>query len=262
MPVSPAVAGMRQMTLPASSPGRGGASSCGSSPRSRRYAMQRSVTARSCREGLAIAASSRNRPRAPSASTAALMPCARAPRCTPIAAPTKSRKSGCGRVGRDLNSGWNCEATNHGWSSSSIDLDQVLGGEHARDAQPGGLEPRAQVVVDLVAVAVALVDERLAVGVVRVRAAAQLDGLGAQAHRPAHVLDVLLLRAAARRRDRACRDRTRSSWRRPCRRRCGRTRRRRTACRGRCRGTACPTRGRSARPRPCPRSRAARSRRG
>jgi len=35
-PVSPDVAGMRQMTLPASSPCRGGASSCGSSPRSRR----------------------------------------------------------------------------------------------------------------------------------------------------------------------------------------------------------------------------------
>ena len=73
------------------------------------------------------------------------------------------------------------------------DLDQVLGGEHARDAQAGGLEPRAQVVVDLVAVAVALVDERLAVGLVCARAAAQLDRLGAQAHRAAHVLDVLLL---------------------------------------------------------------------
>ena len=30
------------------------------------------------------------------------------------AAPTKSRKSGAGRVGRDLNSGWNWEATNQG----------------------------------------------------------------------------------------------------------------------------------------------------
>ena len=32
---------------------------------------------------------------------------------------TNSRKSGAGRVGRDLNSGWNCDATNHGWSGSS-----------------------------------------------------------------------------------------------------------------------------------------------
>ena len=30
------------------------------------------------------------------------------------AAPTKPRKSGAGRVGRDLNSGWNWLATNHG----------------------------------------------------------------------------------------------------------------------------------------------------
>src|ERR671934_138051 len=36
------------------------------------------------------------------------------------AAPTKSRKSGPGRVGRDLNSGWNWLATNQGWSASSM----------------------------------------------------------------------------------------------------------------------------------------------
>src|SRR5205807_8110454 len=35
------------------------------------------------------------------------------------AAPTNSRKSGAGRVGRDLNSGWNWLATNQGWSGSS-----------------------------------------------------------------------------------------------------------------------------------------------
>jgi len=35
------------------------------------------------------------------------------------AAPTKPRKSGAGRVGRDLNSGWNWLATNHGCSGSS-----------------------------------------------------------------------------------------------------------------------------------------------
>jgi hypothetical protein len=31
----------------------------------------------------------------------------------------KSRNSGCGRVGLETNSGWNCDATNHGWSLSS-----------------------------------------------------------------------------------------------------------------------------------------------
>jgi hypothetical protein len=32
----------------------------------------------------------------------------------------KSRNSGCGRVGLETNSGWNCDATNHGWSVSSM----------------------------------------------------------------------------------------------------------------------------------------------
>ena len=44
------------------------------------------------------------------------LPLARRARARPA---TNSRKSGAGRVGRDLNSGWNCEATNHGWSGSS-----------------------------------------------------------------------------------------------------------------------------------------------
>ena len=35
-------------------------------------------------------------------------------------APTNSRNSGAGRSGRDLNSGWNCEATKNGWSASSM----------------------------------------------------------------------------------------------------------------------------------------------
>src|SRR6266511_3395196 len=41
-------------------------------------------------------------------------------RARPSAAPTNSRKSGAGRVGRDLNSGWNWLATNQGWSGSSM----------------------------------------------------------------------------------------------------------------------------------------------
>ena len=44
---------------------------------------------------------------------------ARAARARSSAAPTKPWKSGAGRVGRDLNSGWNWLATNHGWSGSS-----------------------------------------------------------------------------------------------------------------------------------------------
>ena len=120
VPASPAVAGMRQMTLPASSPGSGGASSCGSSPRSRRYARQRSATARSLPRG------ARDRRQLEEQAEGAVGLDRRRhavrsrPACTRCAAPTKSRKSGCGRVGRDLNSGWNCDAQNHGWSGSSI----------------------------------------------------------------------------------------------------------------------------------------------
>ena len=53
-----------------------------------------------------------------------------------MAAPMKSRNSGCGLVGRLLNSGWNWQATNQGWSGSSIDLHQPLVGRGAADDQP------------------------------------------------------------------------------------------------------------------------------
>src|SRR5207247_2671161 len=52
---------------------------------------------------------------------------ARAPVSTPastpmrcsFAAPMTSRKSGCGRSGRERNSGWNCEPSMKGWSTIS-----------------------------------------------------------------------------------------------------------------------------------------------
>ena len=51
----------------------------------------------------------------------------------------------------------------------------------------------AELVVDLVAVAVALVDRRLAVDLARARPLAELDRLRAEPHRAAEVLDLLLL---------------------------------------------------------------------
>src|SRR5699024_2115682 len=36
-----------------------------------------------------------------------------------MAAPIRPMNKGCGRLGRDLNSGWNCTPTNHGWPFSS-----------------------------------------------------------------------------------------------------------------------------------------------
>ena len=149
--------------------------------------------------------------------------------------------------GRDLNSGWYCEATKNGWSGQLDHLDQAVVRRGAAAHQAGVLEPAPQQVVDLVAVAVALVDHGLVVGRAGARAGVELHRVGAQAHRAAHVVDLLLLRQQVDHRDTASRGRTRPSWRRPCRPRGGRSRRPRAACRGRCRGTGSRARARRAR---------------
>ncbi len=59
--------------------------------------------------------------------------------------PTKSRKSGCGRVGRRLELGVELRGHEERVVRQLEHLDEVLGREHARDAQAGGLELRAQV---------------------------------------------------------------------------------------------------------------------
>ena len=79
------------------------------------------------------------------------------------AAATNSRNSGAGRSGRDLNSGWNCEATKNGWSWISMISTRRSSGDVPEIDEPGALQPLAQEVVDLVAVAVALVDHGLVV---------------------------------------------------------------------------------------------------
>src|SRR4051794_4314450 len=74
------------------------------------------------------------------------------------------------------------------------DLDQPLVGRRARSDQARGLQPRTQADVDLVAVAVALVDDALVViERTRARARVELDGVGPEPHRPAEVGDLLLL---------------------------------------------------------------------
>jgi hypothetical protein len=62
------------------------------------------------------------------------------------------------------------------------------------DDQSGVDETRAKMVVDLVAVAVALVDDGIAVRRTRARALGEVDGLRPEPHRPAEILDLLLLR--------------------------------------------------------------------
>ena len=197
----------------------------------------------------------RARPRAP-----LRRPCRARGRAS-SAAPTKSRNSGCGRSGRDLNSGWYCDATKNGWSGSSITSTRRSSGEVPLNTSPAVLEPLAQVVVHLVAVAVALVDDGLAVDLAGARVVVQLHGVRAEPHRAAHVAHLLLLRQEVDHRERRLRVELGRVGARPCRPRGGRTRRPRSACRGRCRGTAPRSRARSGRPGSCPRSRARRSRR-
>src|SRR5205807_5949088 len=52
------------------------------------------------------------------------------------AAFTNSRKSGCGRSGRDLNSGWNCAATKNGWSGSSMSSTSRSSGDVPEQTRP------------------------------------------------------------------------------------------------------------------------------
>src|SRR5918998_4471124 len=73
-------------------------------------------------------------------------------------------------------------------------LDEALVGRRAAHDQPGGLQTLAQEEVDLVAMAVALVDDGLAVELTRAGAGVDLHRVGAEAHRPAEVGDLLLLR--------------------------------------------------------------------
>ena len=149
------------------------------SPRS--SASTRSAHSRSCPNGLGMRHSSANSSREPgllglgrAASRAVCRPaCARdllraAARARGRARrATNSRNSGAGRSGRDLNSGWYCEATKNGWSWISMISTSRSSGDVPEITRPGGLEPLAQEVVDLVAVAVALVDDGLAVELAR-----------------------------------------------------------------------------------------------
>src|SRR5437867_2614436 len=77
------------------------------------------------------------------------------------------------------------------------DLDQLFLGPDAGDAQAVLLEPREVVVVHLVAMAVALLDDSLAVEARGEAPLAEDDGIVAQPHRAALVGDAPLVRAAA-----------------------------------------------------------------
>ena len=92
-----------------------------------------------------------------------------------------------------MNSGWNWLATNHGWSDSSTISTSRPSWNVPETTRPASTSCGPILVVHLVAVPVTLVDDRLAVGLVRARAFGELDRLRAEAHRAAEVLDLLLL---------------------------------------------------------------------
>ena len=156
------------------------------------------------------------------------------------AAPTKSRKSGAGRTGRDLNSGWNWLATNHGWSgSSTISLEPSSYSDPDRLRRPQRMSCGRRWLFTSVAVAVPLVDSAPCRGSVP-RSPRQLDPCAPRRDQSARgPRDLLLLEQEVDYR----------IWRLGIHlRRVGslqsdtsrRTPRRRRACRGRCRGTGCP----------------------
>ena len=74
------------------------------------------------------------------------------------------------------------------------DLDEAALLERPGDDEPGGDQLVAVLVVHLVAVPVALVDDGLVVDVAGPRALGELDRLRAEPHRAAEILDLLLLR--------------------------------------------------------------------
>ena len=73
------------------------------------------------------------------------------------------------------------------------DLDEPAVLECPGDDEAGVDESLSQFVVHLVAMAVTLVDDELAVGLASAGTLLELDGLRAEPHRPAEVLDLLLL---------------------------------------------------------------------
>ena len=194
-------------------------------PRSASWCMCRSSSAQASIDRRAEARQAGSRPRQPDRR-------GRRPlRAT--AAPTKSRNSGCGPVGPRLELGMELAGAEPRVVRQLDDLDQPLVRRRARDDQAVRDELRAQGVVDLVAVAVALVDHRLAVGPRRRRCPRPPSpGRSPAAScrpcpRPASA------RAGGRSPGRPSRRRTRSSWRPRGRPRGGRTRPPRPACPGR-----------------------------
>ena len=99
----------------------------------------------------------------------------------------KLLNSGCPPRGVDVNSGWNWQPTNQGWSGSSISSQSDSAFVRAATFSPTASSLRQVVVVDLVAVAVPLVDDVALVDPMHQRARNHVRRLRAETHRAAEV---------------------------------------------------------------------------
>src|SRR5438034_3471452 len=179
------------------------ASSSTWSPRSWRYLVTASATRRSSPGGLGIAASSVNRS-STSDTRAILRATTRRPsgRCADRRAVVGARERGADelpeerRRPRRARLELRVELAGHepGMVGELDDLDEPTLLERSGHSEPRVDQRRAVVVVDLVAVAVSLVDDGLAVCVVGACPLHELDRLRTQSHRAAEILDLLLLR--------------------------------------------------------------------
>ncbi len=112
------------------------------------------------------------------------------------AARTKLVNSGWPSRGFEVNSGWNCTPMNQGCAGSST-ISTRPSSENAEIAKPGLLHALEVVVVELVAVAVALVDHVAAVDLAGQRAGQDPRFLRAEAHRAAELGAVVALQRLA-----------------------------------------------------------------
>src|SRR5581483_3603411 len=159
--------------------------------------MTRSATSRSCPDGLGTAASSRKRSRTSDTrlslrggySIAAALPRTLERSRDELAEERRRAR------GPRLELRMELRRDEPGMVGKLDDLDEPSLLERPADDEPRIDELLPECVVHLVAVAVALGDAPLAaVDLARPRVLRELDCLGAEAHRPAEILDVLLLR--------------------------------------------------------------------
>jgi hypothetical protein len=108
------------------------------------------------------------------------------------AAAISSRNSGCGRSGRLLNSGWAWVPTQNGWPGSSMNSTSRLSGDVPEHHRPASSSWLRYSLVELVAVAMAFADDRLAVRRGDLRTCGEHGVVGAEPHRAALVLDAAL----------------------------------------------------------------------